>query len=215
MNMSSVKELEIQNAAERKRLMQALFNYLHESGIEVELASETATNYLDMSFQESIIQIKNKNLNTIRLVGTDSGGCGVPGEIMQFQYEIHYDRTVSDKLAEGVKAETRLMREGKVIGIFGGQITGVKWAGNKLAEILNKDSTITEAMLKCTRSWSHLEYNIQASGSDVVILGPRFTDPERLMQLYETESKDDLEYCLFGFQTVEIIARHVKEFVAS
>lgn len=214
MSMGSVIELEKQNAADRKRLMQTLFNHLHQSGLEVELTNESAKNYLDMTFEESVIQIKNKNLNTIRVVGTDEGGCGVPGSIMQFQYEIHLNKTISNELAEKINAETRLVREGKFVGIFGGKVTGVKWAGSRLAEMLNQDSTINEAMLKCTKSWSNLEYKIQASGAEAAILGPRFTDPDRLVRLYDTEMKSDLECCLFGFNIVEDIAKRIKELVS-
>jgi hypothetical protein len=213
--LSSVIELENQNAAQRKKLMQTLFNHLHDSDIEVELTSETATNYLDMSFQESVIQFKDKNLNTIRLVGIDAGSCGVPGSIMQFQYEVRLNKTISNELIENLNAETRLIREGKVIGIFGGQVTGIKWVGKKLADLLNQDLTIKESMLKCTRSWSHLEYVIQASASNAAILGPRFAEPERLVQLYNTEEKSDLECCLFGFKIVEQIAKHIREFVSA
>jgi hypothetical protein len=213
-SLSSVIELEKQNAAARKKLMQTLFSHLHHSGLEVELTSETATNYLDMNFQESLIQIKNKNLNTIRLVGTDEGGCGVPGSILQFQYEIHLNKTLSNELAEKINVETRLIREGKVMGIFGGKVTGVKWVGSRLAEMLNQDSALTEDMLKCVKSWSNLEYKIQASGTQTAILGPRFTDPDRLVRLYDTELKSDLECCLFGFNIVENIAKHIKELVS-
>jgi hypothetical protein len=213
MNMSSVKELEIQNAAESKRLMQALFNHLHESGIEVELASETATNYMGMSFEEPVIRIRHKNLDAIKLTGMGGGGCDVPGSIMQFQYEVHLSKEIPEKLIDKIYSETNLVKEGKIMGLLGGKVAKIKWNGRDLAEELNKDSAISEAMLKCTKSWNYIEFHIIAENSQVNILGPRFTDPERIVQLYESEFKNDVECCLFGFQTVEIIARHVKEFV--
>jgi hypothetical protein len=215
MSMSSVKELEEQNARERKILMQALSKYLKQSDIEAELKEETASNYLGMTFQESVIQIKGKNLDTIRLVGIDSGGCGVPGNVMRFQYGVRLNKEISTDLIEKIKCETKLIKEGKIIGYFGGKVVEVKWVGKELAEVLNKDSEISVDMLKCTKSWSYLEYSIETNSGEIDILGPRFVDPQRIVQLYETEIKREVECCLFGFQTVEKIAKHIKEFVSA
>lgn len=212
--MSSVRELEIQSAGQRKKLMQALFNHLVESGVEVELTSEAAANYLGMSFQESVIQIQKKNLNTIRLIGIDGGGCGVPGNIMRFQFEVHLNKVISSDLIEKIDSETRLVKAGKLINLFGGKVTGVKWSGKEFAGLLNKDTLISEAMLKCNKSWNYIEFNIEATSSQINILGPRFSEPERMIQIYRTELKNEIECCLFGFQLVEKIAGHLKEYIA-
>jgi hypothetical protein len=213
MNLSSVKELETQNAADRKQLMLTLYKHLNQSGIDVELNSEAATNFLDMTFQELVIKVKNKNLNIIRLVGLDSDGCGVPGNITRFQYEVHLNKNISDEVIKKIDAETRLIKEGKIIG-FGGKVVGVNWVGNELAERLNNNTKLSESMLKCTKSWSHMEFTIQATSARVDILGPRFVEPLRIVELYETESKSDIECCLFGFQIVEKIAGQIRDFVS-
>jgi hypothetical protein len=215
MNMSSVRELEAQSAVERKKLMQTLFDHLKEQGIEISLAEELSTNYLGMAFQESVIRLNKSPLNIIRLVGLDSDGCGVPGNILRFQYELRPSKNLSNELIEKVKAETQLIREGKVMGFLGGKVTGVKWSGQEIADILNRDSAISKAIFDCTKSWAYLEYNIQASADRVDILGPRFTDPERIMQLYLSELKNEVECCLFGFRMVERIAENISDFISS
>lgn len=215
MDMSSVKELEAQSAIERRKLMQTLFDHLKQIGIEVSLNEETATNYLGMSFQELVIRLNNDALSAIRLVGTDSDGCGVPGNILRFQYELHFSETISDDLIEKIEAQTELIKEGKALGFFGGKVVGVKWTGKEMADILNRDSGISEAMLKCTKSWSYLEYNIQGFPIRIDILGPRFIDPERIIQLYRTTLKDEVECCLFGFKMLERIAENIRDFISA
>ncbi|HSW57338.1 MAG TPA: hypothetical protein VLH15_02960, partial [Dehalococcoidales bacterium] len=80
--MGSVRELEEQKAEARKQLMQALFGYLGQMGVAAELRPEQATNWLGKAVSESVIHLKEQNLNRIRLVGMESGGCGVPGDIL-------------------------------------------------------------------------------------------------------------------------------------
>jgi hypothetical protein len=213
MDMSSVQELETQSAVERRKLMQTLFDHLKQSGIEVSLTEETATNYLGMSFQELVIRLNNDALSAVRLVGTDSDSCGVPGNILRFQYELHLSKVIPDELIEKVKAQTELIKEGKTLGFLGGKVVGVKWTGKQMADTLNRDSSISEAMLKCTKSWSYLEYGIQAYSTRIDILGPRFIDPERIIQLYRTTLKDEVECCLFGFRMLERIAENIRDFI--
>jgi hypothetical protein len=212
--MSSVVELEIEGANERKKLMEVFCKYLQESGVEAELTSEKVTTYYDLTINEPVAKIKGRNIDTIRLNGVGSGGCDVPGYILRFQYEIHPEKQIQDEKIGQLTAETRLIKEGKVIGFFGGQVTGVKWEGGGLADKLNQDQGLAASMLKCVKSQDHLEFQIEGSPSAIYIAGPRFVGEEYLKQLYESGLKEELRNCLFGFTIVEKIAEQIKKFVA-
>ena len=206
-----MRELEAKNAIERKQLMQSLFDYLSQTGIKAELQQEPATNLLGMSVLEPVIQLKEQNLNRIRLVGMDSGGCGVPGDILRFQYEIHLDKELSEEQMKDMSASTKVIKEGKVMNFFGGKVVGVKWVGQKLAEILNQDQSIADDLMKCVKSWSYMEFQIEAvSSRDVYITGPRFSDPGRITELYKSGMKEEIQCCIFGYKILEKIAKHIK-----
>jgi hypothetical protein len=213
MDLSSVIELEIEAVKKRKELMGVVFKYLKEAGVEAELTSEKLNIYLNTIVDEPLIKIKGKNINTIRLIEVTSGGCDVPGYIMRFQYEIHPEKQIASESIQRLKAETRLIKEGKVIGFFGGKVSGVKWEGGKLAENLNQDLELSASMFKCLNSWAHLEFQIESSSTGVYIAGPRFVGEEHLRKIYESKSIDELRHCLFGFMIVEKIAGRVKEYM--
>ena len=209
--LGSVRELEAKNAIARKQLMQALYDYLGQTGVKAELQQEPATNSLGMSVFEPVIQLKEQDLNRVRLVGMDSGGCGVPGDILRFQYEVHLDKELSAEQMKDISAATKVVKEGKVMNFFGGKVVGVKWTGQKLAEILNRDQSIADDLMKCVKSWSYMEFQIEAvSSSEVYITGPRFTDPERITELYRSGMKEEIQCCIFGYVTLKKIAKHIK-----
>ncbi len=209
--MGSVQELEAQNAIERKRLMQALLDYLNRAGVTAEIEPEPAINSLGLSVLEPVIHLQKQNLSKIRLVGMDSGSCGAAGIILRFQYEVRLEKNLPGEMMESMNATTRLIKEGKIRAFFGGKITGIQWEGQKLADVLNQDQAISSELMKCVKAWSHLEFQIEAaSPEEVHILGPRFTNPGMIAELYQSGIKDEIEGCVFGYPTLEKIAKHIK-----
>ena len=210
-DLGSVRELEEKNAIERERLMQSLFDYLSQTGIKVELQKEQTTGSMGMPVLEPVIQLKGQNLEKIRFVGADCGGCGVPGNILRFQYEVRLDKGLSVEQMKNVSATTEVIKEGKVMNSFGGKVVGVKWGGQRLAEILNQDQPILDDLVRCVKSWSYLEFRIEAvSSREVLITGPQFTNPGTIAELYRSGMKEEIQCCIFGYKTVEKIAKHIK-----
>jgi hypothetical protein len=206
-----VRELEAKNAIERKKLMESLFDHLSKASIKAELQQEPAINSLGMSVIEPVIHLKEQNLDIIRLVGMDSGGCGVPGNILRFQYEVHLNKELSEEQMKNIRAITKVIKEGKVMNFFGGKVVGVKWDGQKLAEILNQDQSIADDLMRCVKSWSYLEFQIEAvSPRNIYITGPRFTNPGTIAELYRSDIKEEIQCCIFGYGTLEKIAKHIK-----
>jgi hypothetical protein len=206
-----VRELEARNAVERKELMQALFEHLNESGVKAEMQTEPAYNCLGKETQEPVIHLKEQNLSLIRLVGMDGSSCGVPGDSLRFQYMVHLDSKLSQPEMKNIASFTSVIRGGKILNYFGGKVEGIKWVGQKLAENLNNDKAITEDMMRCVKSWSYLEFQVEAvTPSDVSILGPRFSNPGAIADLYHSENKEEIQCCAFGYTTMEKIAKHIK-----
>jgi hypothetical protein len=209
--VGSVRELEERNAVERRQLMQALFEHLNESGTKAEMQTEPAYNCLGKEVQEPVIHLKGQNLSLIRLVGIDGNGCGVPGDSLRFQYIVHPDKSLSPQEMRNMASFTSVIKGGKILNYFGGKVEGIKWVGQKLAETLNSDKSITEDMMKCVKSWSYLEFQIEAgSPTEVSILGPRFSNPGAIAELYHSEMKAEIQCCAFGYNTVDKVAGHIK-----
>jgi hypothetical protein len=209
--MGSVQELEAKMAIERKMLMQALSDYLSQAGVKAELQQEPATDYMGMSVLESVVRLKEQNVDRIRLVGI-GGGCGVPGNIMRFQYEIGLDKELSAEQMSNMSAITRVIKDGKAVNLFRGKVDGIKWDGQRLAEILNQDQAITDDLMKCVKSWAYLEFQIEAvSPRDVYITGPRFDNPGTIAELYRSNLKEEIQCCIFGYTMVAKIAKHIKD----
>lgn len=205
-----MREVEAKNAIERMKLMQSLFDHLNRAGIKAELQKEPAFNSLGMSVLEPVIQLKEQNLNKIRLVGIDSGGCGAAGNILRFQYEVHLDKELSPQNIKNMSATTKVIKEGKVMNFFGGKVVGVKWVGQTLAETLNQDQSIANDLMRCVKSWSYLDQIKAVSPGDVYIIGPRFTNPGTIAELYKSDIKEEIQFCILGYTTPEKIAKHIK-----
>lgn len=209
--MGSVRELEAKNAIERKQLMQSLFDYLSQAGIKAELQQEPSINLFGMSVLEPVIHLKEQNINRIRLVGMDSGGCGVPGNILRFQYEVSLHKELSAEQMKDMSTTTKVVKEGQVMKLFGGKVVGVKWVGQRLAEILNQDQSITDDLMRCVKSWNYLEIQIEAvSPKDIYITGPQFSNPGTIAELYQSGIKEEIQCCIFGYGILEKIAKHIK-----
>jgi hypothetical protein len=209
--LSFVRELEAKSAVERKRLMQSLFDYLGKGGIKAELKQEPAINSLGMSVMESVIQLQGQNPNKISLMSLDSGGCGTAGNIFRFEYEIRMDKELTVEQMGDIRATTEIIKEGKVMNMFGGKPVGIKWTGKKLAETLNNDRSIKDDLTNCAKSWNHTEFLIEAvNPREVYIVGPPFANTEMVIELYKSEGKEQVHCCIFGYTIVDRIAKHIK-----
>lgn len=210
--MSSVRELEARNASDRKNLMQTIFHYLSQSGVQGRLIQEPALDSFGVAVMEPAIQLREQNIDTIHLIRTGSSSCGSDGEALRFQYKLHLGKELSAELVPGLKARTKTIKQGKVLGLFGGKIVGVNWIGQKLADILNQDAEISEVLLRCAQLWGDMEMNIDAvSSTEIYISGPWFVNPKTIIALYSPGRSYEEQNCVFGYRTIDRIARLIRE----
>lgn len=209
--MGSVRELEERMAEERKKLVDALLDYLKQSGVKAEMGNEPGDNYSGQSNIAPVINLQGQSIDKIRLTGTETGGCWIPGEIFRFQYEINTGKNLSPEEIDNIKTHTEFIKEGKVLSLFLGKITGIKWVGKKLAAALNQDKAIEDNLVRCIKSWSRLEFHIEAApAGNIYITGPEFTNAGAIAELCRSSKKEEVHCCVFGFEIVENIARHIR-----
>jgi hypothetical protein len=210
--LGSVRELEARNASERKNLMQVIFQYLKRSDVNTKLIQEPSRDLLGIAIMEPAIQLKDHSIDSIRLVRAGGSGCGDTGEALRFQYKLHLEKEIPEELVSKLKARTKTIKVGKVLGIFGGKITGVKWNGQELADILNQDQAISAVLLQCSQIWGEMEFEIEAvSLSEVYISGPWFVNTKTILALYSSGKSYEEQNCVFGYKTIERVAKLIHE----
>jgi len=211
-----VRELEAKYAVERKKLIQAIAHYLGHAGVQVNLRQEPASGLYGISLAESVLQLKGQRIDSIRLIRSAGSNCADGSELLRFQFEVRLEQEIPAELIPELKVRTRSIKTGKVLGIFGGKITEVKWAGDKLAEILNQDTEICETLLQCSQIWGEMELEITAEApSEVYISGPWFVNPKTIISLYSPDRSYEEQNCVFSYKTADRIGKLVREMVLS
>lgn len=210
--MSLVRELEAKKVIERQQLVQVIIGYLHSLGIDAFLVEDTSTDRFGGAISEPVIQLNGQSINRIRLKSTEFISCGIMGSVSRFHYEILLDKKLARKSNQKIRTKTKSIKEKKSFGLFGGRVVGINWVGRDLAELLNHDSNILKILLDCTKSLGEPEFRIQTkSPYSVEILGPRFIESQRIMDLLAVESKERFEKCVFGYRICDRIAKHIRE----
>jgi len=214
--MSLVRELEAKRTIERQRLFEAMSNYLRNSGIDCILATEPSTDSFGGTINEPVIKLKGRNVDGIHLVSTDYISCGMQGSISRFVYDVVLEKKLTGKTGKLLKVKTKSIKEKKLAGLFGGQIVSINWIGRDLAELLNNDSYLSKILLDCAKSKGNPEFQVLVKMPlTVEIIGPRFVEPQKIIELLTLGSKEQFEECVFGFKICDRIAKHIRQLVGS
>ncbi len=191
--------------------MLAISQYLGRSGVKAGLIQEPALDSFGVSVTESAIQLKEENIDTIRLVRTSSGSCS-SGEALRFQYKLRLENDLPADLVPKLKARTKTIKVGKVLGLFGGKIVDVKWTGQELADLLNQDTEVSQVLLRCMQILEEMDLNIEAaSSSEIYISGPWFINPSTIIALYSPGKALEEQNCIFSYKTIDRIAKHIQD----
>jgi hypothetical protein len=210
--MSFVKELEEKIALERRKLLETVLEYLKSMGVDTHLAEESVSDVYGNSVNEPVVKITGKNIDSIRVSSSDYLGCGMPETISRFHYEVSIGKKLDSEMVKQIGTRIEYERENKKLGIFGGEITGIHWAGGKLADLLNSDEDISDVLFSCCRSPGNPEFQVRLKTlNKAEIQGPRFADLWRIQEMFKRGVKEGFEECVFGFKTADKIAGHIRD----
>ncbi len=194
--------------------MQSVYDYLRKNGKEAELGEEQTYNQEGLLLNEPVIQLRNQPIQSLSLYVADGISCAVTGGILRFHYLIKLPRDFKKSEAAQLTAATRLMKENRVVGLFGGKISAVKWTGKELAETLNKDDELNRILLGCATTTGEIDFTIDTLGPDEVhIWGPRFSNPIRLSAQFKAMEGRQGHECIFCIDTIDRIAKHILQLV--
>ena len=210
--MSFVKELEEKMAIERRKLLETVLEYLHSVGVDAQLSEEAAADVYGNTINEPVVKITGRNIDSIRVTSSDYFGCGMPETISRFHYEISLGKKLDSEMVKQIGTRIEYERENKKLGLFGGEITGIRWTGGELAELLNGDKDIYSVLLDCSRSPGNPEFQVKLKTLNTAeILGPRFADLWHIQEMFKRGIEGGFEECVFGFKTADKIAGHIRD----
>ncbi len=195
--------------------MQSVYDYLKKSGKEAELGTEAVYSPDGLIMDEPVIVLSSQPIQSLSLYVADGISCAATGGILRFHYLVKLPREFKPGEAALLTASTRAVKENRVAGLFGGKISGVKWAGKNLAEALNKDESLNRILLGCATTTGEIDFTIDTLGSDEVhIWGPRFSDPLRLRDRFKAMEGLKEQECIFCFDTINRIATHIQDLIS-
>jgi hypothetical protein len=194
--------------------MQSVYNYLRKSGKEAELVEEETFNIEGLSLNEPVIRLHNQPVTSVSLYTAEGISCSITGGILRFHYLIKTARNFKPGEGARLTASTRLIKENRLLGLFGGKVTAVKWSGRDLAAILNQDEVLNRTLLGCAATTGEIDFTIDTLGPDEVhIWGPRFSDPLRLSAQFKALEGQKEHACIFCIETVDRLAGHIRELI--
>ena len=200
-------------AMERRKLLEIVADYLRSVEVEAQPGEEDALDVFRNIVKEPVIRITGRNIGSIRVTSSDYFGCSMPDNISRFRYEVPLGKKLESEMIREIGARIEYERDRKKMGLFGGEVTGVRWTGGKLAGLLDGDKEISRVLLYCAKSPGNPDFEVKMKYPDTAeILGPRFADLWRIKELFERGLKEGFEECVFGFSTCDRIAGHIKEF---
>ena len=192
--------------------MQTISDYLGRSGVKSAVIHKTAVDSFGEAETEAVIQLQDQRIESIRLFKMPSAACGATGEALRFQYKLRWEKEIRGEILPRLRAQTKTIKVGKVLGLFGGRLKEVIWTGKDLAEKLNRDPQISQVLLKCTEIWGEMEITTEpVSSSEVLIYGPWFTNPNTITSLYSPGRNYDEQNCVFSYQVIDKIAGRIHE----
>jgi hypothetical protein len=183
-------------------LLRTAFRYLKSLGIDANLSQVRVSNRWGMVITEPVISLKGSHIDRISLSPLLSLSCSTGGNYPGFHFRVDCNKKGPQEMKDGILANIKKGPEGP------------KWAGGKLADILNQDEALRQGLQVCQKAGWNIDFQIDSLPShEIYISGASFTNPSKLYSLFLTSTleKTAIE-CGFGFQMAEKIAGHIQKF---
>ncbi|MFC1914635.1 hypothetical protein ACFLWK_00035 [Chloroflexota bacterium] len=205
--------MQIEIEGGREEILGELISYLQDWGIDANLGKQSAIDYFGRDIEETVVQLSGQSLQEIRLYARIYGTGLI---IYRFYYDVLFAELPSE-VSRAVATKIKLVKEDKVIGLFGGKLVDIEWIGHDIAEQLNSDSSLRQRLFQYAGYFDAGQIQIYAaSSSQVRLLGPKLM--VSVNELHDESGrkkiKEDLRK-LLDFEIYENIAEHIKKIPAA
>lgn len=184
MDMSLVKGLEEKQARDKETYLGKLAAFLRSAGIDATFDHEKVLNFYDSIMEdEPVVKIAGQNITRILLRTRILNSCGLWQSISFFDYETPVRNGRPTGLTGKVKVRVRPVKQGRILGIFGGKVAAVHWTGGMLAQILSDDRDLSETLLSTSVNHGYPDIMIQFRDDSLAeISGPQFDAPPHFLR---------------------------------
>jgi len=197
----------------REEILGEFIFYLQSRGIDANLGKESAVDYFGRDIEETVVQLSEQSLQEIRLYARIYGTGLI---IYRFYYDILFAE-LPPEVSRAIATKVKLVKEDKVIGLFGGKLVDIKWVGQDIAQQLNSDSNLWQRLFQYAGYFDAGQIQIYAaSPSRVRLLGPKLVVSVNELndESGRKKIKEDL-IKLLDFEIYEDIAEHIRKILAT
>lgn len=150
---------------------------------------------------KTMVRLTGKNVDEIRL----QKGQGAPPITRDFPAEIQlwvlFDKPLSREAKREVKAKSKVIKQNKKLGLFGGKLTDVKWVGNRIVDYLNQDMELRTKLIAAKEGFKHIK--IRPEGKSAVDI--------KIVLETTSVGLDELIIMTDHFSDYDRIAKHVRD----
>jgi hypothetical protein len=208
MDMSLVQGLTEKQTRDKELYLSKLVLFLQSAGIDASFNHETVLSlYKTVRENEPVINVTGQYISKVTLRTRLFAYCGSWKSISFFDYESLLTTSPPPRFCGKMKAYVRPVVQGRFLGIFGGRVAAVKWAGGELAELLNSDSGLAEKLFALSAAMvtrCHRQFRDTAVAE---ISGPQFDSPPPFLSNVMSYpdlpvQKDDFFYAFAPINTI-------------
>lgn len=209
-----MRELADKITKDRQQKLDGMLAYLHNSGLDATLTEESTIDRYGESVNETIIRLRKQKIHKIRLGTTEYDRGSEGSSVSSFHYEIVCDKPLTSASKKIINAKIKLVKEKKLLGLFGGKVVDIKWAGRDIAEALNSDIELSRLLIESATGDGSDKLRIQTKSQSVVeILGPAPIESplSSKAEMIKTKAGQEAYNKPFKFEIYSRIAGHIND----
>ncbi|MFC1912837.1 hypothetical protein ACFLX7_01400 [Chloroflexota bacterium] len=160
------------------------------------------------------MQLSDQSLQEIRLYARIYGTGLI---VYRFYYDVIFDEKLLREVGRTIAAKIKLVKEDKIIGLFGGKLVDIEWVGNDIAEHLNADSNLRQRLIQYAGYFDAGQIQIYAALPSQV----RLSGPQLMVSINELNGESGRKKIkenlikLLDFEIYEDIAEHIRKTLAT
>ena len=136
------------------------------------------------------VQLYSANINEIRIVVAGGASPGSTSYTFHTHFRVLLDIPLPAATKRAVVAKSKVIKQNKLLGIFGGKIAYIRWVGGSMADNLNQDNELQKVLLVWAEEKRLPKIRIKPMGkSEVTIIAHATTMGEDAFDVYDRIAK--------------------------
>ncbi len=133
-------------------LVAAVAQHLRRRGVRCRVALEPKKGFLGTLRSQPAILLAGEEVSRIEVARHAAYGC----HWFDCRFRVLLNGPLGEKDSQAVKARTQVMRDGKFLGLLGGETVGVRWVGGRISGLLGQEAGLSQVLVDLARD-CHVE----------------------------------------------------------